>query len=230
VTDLLTTTLLLPTLNEIESLRVIAPQLRREWVDEIIVVDGGSTDGTIEYARANGLRVMSQSQRGYGQGMREGMRAAKGDIVVEFTPDGNSVPADIPRIIQKLHEGYDLVIGSRYLPGAKSEDDDWLTALGNRLFTGSVNLLFGVRYTDALVGFRAYRRAAALTLDLDAKGLSWPCQSSIRFARAGLRVAEIPACEPPRIGGSRKMRPFATGLEICRLILRDFLTFRPVKG
>jgi len=230
VNERLTTTLMLPTLNEIEAIRVIVPQIRKEWVDEIIVIDGGSKDGTVEFARANGLRVLSQSQRGYGEGMLEGMHAAKGDIVVEFTPDGNSIPADIPRIIEKMREGYDLVIGSRYVAGAKSDDDDWVTALGNRLFTGTINVLFGTRYTDVLVGFRAYRRAVALELGLDAKGLSWPCQSSIRFARAGLRVGEIPACEPARIGGARKMKPFATGFEICKLILRDFLMFRRVKN
>jgi hypothetical protein len=65
---------------------------------------------------------------------------------------------------------------------------------------------------------------------MDTPGLSWPCQSSIRFARAGLRVGEVPAKEPKRIGGTRKMKPFKTGWEISKLILRDFLTFRPKRG
>ena len=124
----------------------------------------------------------------------------------------------------KVNEGYDLVIGSRYLAGAQSDDDDWLTAFGNWLFTTAVNILFGSSYTDVLVGFRAFRRKEALYLALDAPGLSWPCQSSIRFARAGFRVTEIPASEPKRIGGIRKMRPFKTGWEIVKLILRDSLT------
>lgn len=224
-----TSTLLLPTLNEIEALRVIVPQIKKEWVDEILVVDGGSTDGTVEFLRGHGLTVHSQQRRGYGSAMAYGLQQAKGDIVVEFTPDGNSIPEDIPRIIAKVNEGYDLVVGSRYLKGARSDDDDWLTALGNWLFTTTVNVLFGARYTDVLVGFRAYRRLQALKLHLDAPGLSWPCQSSMRFARAGLRVTEIPANEPNRIGGERKMRPFKTGWEIVKLILRDFAGFRPQK-
>jgi glycosyltransferase involved in cell wall biosynthesis len=221
------TTLLLPTLNEIEAIQVIVPQIRREWVDEIIVIDGGSTDGTVDFMRSHGFQVLSQSGRGFGRGMREGMHAASGDVVVEFTPDGNAIPADIPRIVDKMHEGYDLVIASRYLGSARSDDDDWLTAKGNWLFTTIVNILFGARYTDVLVGFRAYRREAALTLGMDAPGLSWPCQSSMRFARAGFKVGEIPANEPARIGGTRKMRPFKTGMEITKLILRDYVTFRP---
>ena len=86
MSERLTTTLLLPTLNEIEAVRVIIPQMRKEWVDEIIVIDGGSTDGTVEFMRSAGLRVHSQTSRGYGQGMLQGMHLAKGDIVVEFTP------------------------------------------------------------------------------------------------------------------------------------------------
>jgi glycosyltransferase involved in cell wall biosynthesis len=229
VNDRLKTTLLLPTLNEIEAVQVIVPQIRKEWVDQIIVVDGGSTDGTVEFMQARGLEIYSQSRRGYGHAMAHGLQIASGDIVVEFTPDGNSIPEDIPRIIAKVKEGYDLVIGSRYKEGAQSDDDDWLTAKGNWLFTTAVNVLFGARYTDVLVGFRAYRRKEALTLALDAPGLSWPCQSSIRFARAGFRVTEIPACEPERIGGTRKMRPLKTGWEIVKLILRDFVRFRPSK-
>jgi glycosyltransferase involved in cell wall biosynthesis len=223
----LTTTLLLPMLNEIEAARVIIPQIRREWVDEIVVIDGGSSDGTIEYVKSQGLRVESQAERGFGAGMLQGLRQARGDIVIEFMPDGNSIPDDIPRLIAKMEEGHDLVIASRYVGGLKSDDDDWLTALGNRIFTLIVNILFGARYTDVLVGTRAFRRDKGLALDFDASGLSWPCQSSIRFARAGFKTAEIAAREPRRIGGERKMRPFWTGWEICKLIIRDFLTFWP---
>jgi glycosyltransferase involved in cell wall biosynthesis len=227
VKDRLTSTLLLPMLNEIEAARAIVPKIRREWVDEIIVIDGGSTDGTIEFVESQGLQVHSQTARGYGQGMLQGLQLAKSDIVIEFTPDGNALPEDIPRIVAKMQEGYDLVIASRYLGGTHSEDDDRLTAFGNWLFTNIVNLLFRAHYTDVLVGFRAFRREQALRLGFDSPGLSWPCQSSIRFARAGLKVAEISAREPARIGGVRKMHPFKTGWEINKLIVRDFLTFWP---
>ena len=223
----LTTPLLLPMLNEIEADRIIIPQIKKEWVDEIIVIDGGSTDGTVEFAKTHGLKVESQSRRGFGAGMLQGLKTAKGDVIIEFMPDGNSVPDDIPRIIAKMQEGYDLVIASRYLGGTKSDDDDRLTALGNWMFTTIVNVLFWARYTDALVGTRAFLREKALFLNFDTPGLSWPCQSSIRFARASLKITEISAREPARIGGVRKMHPFKTGWEICKLIMRDFVTFWP---
>jgi len=229
VSEKLKVTLLLPTLNEIEAVRVIVPQIRKEWADEFICIDGGSTDGTVDFMRQQGFHVHSQSGRGFGQGMLQGMHVAGGDIVVEFMPDGNSVPADIPRVIAKMREGYDLVIASRYAPGAKSEDDDWLTGIGNWLFTTIVNVLFWTRYTDVLTGFRSYRRNKMLALNMDTPGLSWPAQSCMRAARAGLKTVDIPADEPARIGGQRKMKPFKTGMEISKLILRDFLSYRPAK-
>jgi glycosyltransferase involved in cell wall biosynthesis len=222
----LKSTLLVPTLNEIEAIQVVMPQIEPGWVDEIIVIDGGSTDGTVEWFKEHGYTVHSQTGRGFGAGMREGMQLAKGEIVVEFTPDGNSIPDVIPKLVAKVAEGYDLVIASRYKDDARSEDDDFVTAFGNWMFTTMVNILFRARYTDVLVGFRAYRKSVALTLGMDAPGLSWPCDSSICFAKYGHRTAEIAADEPDRIGGVRKMRPIKTGWEILKLIMSRFFSGR----
>jgi glycosyltransferase involved in cell wall biosynthesis len=229
VNENLKVTLLLPTLNEIEAVSVVVPQIRREWADEFICIDGGSTDGTVEFMKQHGFHVHSQTKRGFGEGMLQGMHIATGDIVVEFMPDGNSRPEDIPRIIAKMREGYDLVIASRYADGAKSYDDDWLTGIGNWLFTTIVNVLFRTRYTDVLTGFRAYRRSRMLTLDMDTPGLSWPAQGCMRAARAGFKTFDMAADEPARIGGTRKMKPFKTGMEISMLILREFFTYRPAR-
>ena len=216
------TTLLLPTLNEIEAVQVILPQIERRWVDQILVVDGGSTDGTVEFFQAQGIEVHSQSKRGFGEGMKQGLERATGDIVIEFTPDGNSLPAAIPQLIAKVKEGYDLVVASRYKDGARSLDDDAVTGFGNWMFTTIVNVMFRAKFTDILVGYRAYRRTSALQLGLDAPGLSWPCQQTLRFKWRGFKVTEIPADEPPRIGGERKMRIFKTGIELVKIILREF--------
>lgn len=216
-------TLLIPTLNELDALRVILPQIQEGLVDELLFVDGGSTDGTVDFLRSQGCRVHHQVQRGYGSAMREGVELAQGEIIVEFPADGSSLASAVPELVARVEEGWDLVIASRYLGSARSEDDDRVTALGNWLFTRLVNLLFGTRYTDVLVGFRAYRKSRFLELAMDQRGLSWPCQSSIRFARAGMRVTEVPADEPARIGGVRKMSPLGTGWEVLTLIGREFL-------
>src|SRR3989344_3827727 len=117
-------TLILPTLNEIDALKEILPRINKSWVDEIIVIDNHSTDGTVKFCKKHKLRIITQKSAGYGAAIKEAIEASKGDIIVEFPPDGNSIPEKIPEIIAKLNEGYDLVIASRYKDGAKSYDDD----------------------------------------------------------------------------------------------------------
>lgn len=219
------TTLAILTLNEVESVPLVLPRIRKDWVDEIIVVDGGSTDGTIEWCRENGWRVLVQKKTGYGQGMRELMEIAEGDVIIEFMSDGNCDPATIPRLIEKMRDGYDLVIASRYTSGAASYDDTRITRLGNWGFTAMVNILFGASYTDAMNGYRAYRIDSFKKLIVDEDGLTFPTQGSVQFAKAGLKIAEIPTNEPKRIGGARKAKNVKTGLELLRMIIKEF--FRP---
>ncbi len=216
------TTLLAPTLNEIEAVGVILPKIQKEWVDEIIVVDGGSTDGTVEYCQRNGYFVHKQKGRGYGTGMKDGVALARGDVIIEFPPDGNSPPDKIPDLIKKIGEGYDFVVASRYTGGARSYDDDFLTSKGNRVFTWLVNLLFGSGYSDVLIGFRAYRKDAFNALKMNAAGLDWSIQMPIQFAKNKFKVAEIPVDEPKRIGGRRKMSPFRTGWQILKVLIKEF--------
>ena len=217
-----TVSVIMPTLNEIEGVQAVLPRIDRRLVDEIIVTDGGSTDGTVEYCEKNGARVHTQKKKGYGSSILEALEIARGEIIVEITADGSSLPEKIPDLLAKLQEGNDLVLASRYRDGAVSKDDDWLTALGNWLFTTLTNLLFRGSLTDVLVGYRAYRRKSLDALGMDAPGLEWVSQNTIRFLKKGFRVAEVGADEPKRIGGKRKMMPFRTGWAILTLTLKEF--------
>jgi glycosyltransferase involved in cell wall biosynthesis len=211
------------TLNEIDAVQVVLPQLREQPVDEILIVDGGSTDGTVEWCTSHGFRVIDHRQGGYGSSIRAGVAAAGGDVIIEFPPDGNSLTDRIPALLDEIRKGNDFVIVSRYKGGAKSHDDDFMTAIGNWMFTFMTNQLFGTRYTDVLVGYRGYRKEVFDRIPWDASGLSWPLQSAVRFAQVpGVRISEIGGDEPARIGGQRKMRVFATGWEILKLLFREY--------
>lgn len=225
-------TLVLPVLNEIQALREIMPRVKPEWADQIIFVDGGSTDGTVEYVREHGWQVVRQTRPGFRYAYMDVLPHATGDVWITFSPDGNSVPERIPNLAAKLREGYDMVIVSRYLDGARSEDDDAISGLANKVFTFTINLLFGGRYTDAMVIFRGYRRGLIHELELDRDESFWPEEAifrtrvswepllSIRAARSRLRIAEIPGDEPCRIGGRNKLH-VKWGLTFILQIFRE---------
>ncbi len=198
-------------------MKAIMPLIDRDWVDQIIITDGGSTDGTIEYAREQGYEVHIQKTPGFRHCYFEILDKITGDVIITFSPDGNSIPELIPVLIEKMKEDYDMVIASRYLGDAKSEDDDIVTGFGNWLFTRTVNLLHGGNYTDVMVIYRAYKKQIIYDLDLDKEKsyttperlfrcvLSWEPLLSVRAAKRKLKIGEIPGDEPPRIGGERKL-------------------------
>jgi len=234
----MTSTLLIPVLNEVEGMRVIMPKIQRDWVDQILFVDGGSTDGTVEYCKENGYNVIAQKNPGIRQAYIEALPLVRGDIVITFSPDGNSVPELLPDLIAKMKEGYDMVIVSRYLENARSADDDLLTGFGNWFFTKTVNLLHGGSDTDAMVIYRAYRTQLIRDLELDQDRwyrtpevilrtlIGWEPLLSARAARRGLRVGEIPGDEPVRIGGERKLQVWKWGASYYFQFWRDFFLWR----
>ncbi|MEI8010955.1 MAG: glycosyltransferase family 2 protein [Candidatus Omnitrophota bacterium] len=219
-------TLILFTLNEIDGMRAVMPAIKKEWYDQLIIVDGGSTDGTVAYAREKGYPIFQQSKPGAGVAFLESMARATGDIVIIFSPDGNSMPEKIPELVRKMEEGYDIVIVSRYLDGAKSYDDDMVTAFGNWMFTTIMNTLFGLRITDCLVMYRAMRGDIVEHLKINTHTVSWGTQLLARAARKKLKIGEIPGDEPARIGGVRKMDPFRNGVAELTMIVKEFFNRR----
>ena len=230
-------TLLIPTLNEIEGVRTIMPRVGRDWCDQVLIIDGGSTDGTVEYLREHGFEVVTQRRPGMRYAYLEALPRVTGDVIVTFSPDGNSLPEVIPPLVGKIREGYDMVIASRYADGARSDDDDAVSGLANRVFTLTINLLFRARYTDAMGIFRAYRRALIHELDLDkdasywpeermlGRAVSWEPLLSIRAAKRRLKVADVPGDEPERIGGRRPLH-VVWGLAYILEIGRELLFWR----
>jgi len=231
-------TLLIPTLNEIEGMKIIMPQIDAALFDQILVLDGGSTDGTVEYAREHGYEVWIQTQPGIRQAYNEVLPLIRGEILLTFSPDGNSIPGLLGPLVEKMKEGFDMVIVSRYAPGAHSDDDTWVTGFGNWIFTKTVNLLHGGHYTDAMVIYRAYRTSLIRDLELDQDRwyrtpermfrtrISWEPLLSARAARRRLKLAEIPGSEPARIGGKAKLQVLKWGAAYYFQFLRDVFCYR----
>jgi glycosyltransferase involved in cell wall biosynthesis len=222
-------TLIVLTLNEIDGITDVFPKLPMYCLDEVLVVDGGSTDGTLEFFAERGVRVIKQERRGRGEAFRLAAEHARNECLIFFSPDGNENPDDIPRLIEGLAAGYDMVIASRFMAGARSEDDDkFLFASrrwGNLLFTWLVNVLCRgrARISDTINGYRAITRAAFARLRPDAEGYAIEFQMSIRALQLGLRVLEIPTQESPRIGrGVSKLNAIPVGLKFGALLVREW--------
>ena len=222
-------TVVVLTFNEIDGVTAVFPKLPLQAVDEILVVDGGSTDGTLEFFESRGIRVIRQPRRGRGEAFRLAVQHARNEFLVFFSPDGNEDPGDIPRLVEGLAAGYDMVIASRFMPGARSEDDDkFLFASrrwGNLLFTWLANVLCGrgIWITDTINGYRAITRRAFGRLAPDAGGYAIEFQMSIRALQVGLRVLEVPTQESSRIGrGVSKLNAIPVGLKFLALLVREW--------
>ncbi len=220
------TTLIILTLNEVEGSKALFESIPFPSVDEAFVVDGGSTDGTVEFFQGQGIPVYIQDRPGRGEAFRSAAARAHGSRWVFFSPDGNEDPADIPRLLALLEKGYDMAIASRFLPGARNEEDDlrfpW-RAWANRSFTRLANAIWnrGPYISDTINGYRAVTREAFERLNPDAPGFVIEYQMSIRAMKLGMSVAEIPTLEGHRIGGESKASSLPTGFIFLKVLLRE---------
>lgn len=195
--------------------------------DEIAVVDGGSTDGTVEWFEQRGIRVIGQSRRGRGQAFQIAFEEVDADAYVFFSPDGNEDVADLPRFRPLLLAGNDLVIASRMMRGARNEEDDQVLRWrkwANNAFNLMANLACrrgGTYISDSINGYRAITRAAARRLRLDASDYTIEYQMTMRAMRAGLRIAEFPTAEGQRVAGETQARSIPTGIRFLKAFWRE---------
>lgn len=196
----------IPVLNEEESIGPVIEALRRQRVDEIIVADGGSRDRTVAMAEARGARVI-HAGRGYGRACLEGAKAAGPDcrILVFMDGDGSDVPAELPRLTAPIAAGtHDFVIASRARGEREPGSMAWHQLAAGWLIGHAVGLISGFRYTD-MCAFRAIRRDALLSLGMREMTYGWNLEMQMKAARAGLRILEVPVPYARRIGGESKV-------------------------
>lgn len=220
-------TLVVPAMNEENNITWVLGRVP-DRVDEIVLVDGHSTDRTVQLARLACPDVVVVEQRGAGKGaaLRAGFEAATGDLIVMMDADGSMEPTEITSFVTALEHGYDFVKGSRRLPGGGSADLTPIRRLGNRVFTSAVNLLFLVPFSDLCYGFVAFRRDRLERLALTAHGFEFETEIAIHAVKAGLRIAEVPSVESQRRYGASNLHAIRDGNRVLRTIVRERLSRR----
>jgi glycosyltransferase involved in cell wall biosynthesis len=212
-------TLVILALNEAENLPHILPKIP-PIIDEVLLVDGHSTDGTVDIARyyRPDLRVIFQEGKGKGDAIRCAIKYATGDIIVTIDADGSMDPEEIPLFVDVLLKGFDFVKGSRFMQGGSTSDMPLHRRLANNLFTSLVNIMFKTSYTDLCYGYNAFRRKSIMGIELLSDGFEIETELNTKIAKSGLRITEVASLENARIHGVGKLNTFSDGYRILRTI------------
>ena len=219
----------IPALNEAANLPYVLPRVPA-WVDEVLLVDGNSTDNTVQVALSlrPDIRVVQQQGRGKGAALRSGFAAASGDIIVMLDADGSTDPAEMDLFVRVLCNGADFVKASRFMQGGGTADMPIHRQFGNEVLTTLVRLLFGCRFSDLCYGYNAFWARVLPLLELDGDGFEIETMMNVRAVRAGLKVVEMPSFESERVHGEGRLRALPDGWRVLKTIFKERLRpFRP---
>ena len=215
--------IIMPTLNEVSNIKHIFPFIPK-FIDEVVVIDGGSKDGTIDEILKfrKDAKIIIDTTPGKGVALRRGFDAATGDLIIMMDADGSHDPEEIPVLIEPVLNGYDVSKASRLLPGGGSDDFTAFRRFGNKMFVTMVNRLYGANYTDLCYGYRAFKREVVGRMNCKSDGFEIETEQSIRMVKAGLKVKEIPSFEARRKYGNSRLNAIRDGWRILEIIVREY--------
>jgi glycosyltransferase involved in cell wall biosynthesis len=217
----------IPTLNEERNIAWVMQRIP-QWVDEVLLVDGHSTDRTVEIAQAirPDLVVVRELGRGKGAALCTGFARATGDYIVIIDADGSMDPAEIDYYVTVLDQGYHFAKGSRFLRGGGSVDLTRIRTFGNWALKSVVNAMWGVSFTDLCYGFLAFHRDRLAMLAPAAPGFEIEAELIARALNARLRIAEVPSVELVRHYGESNLHAWRDGRRILRTVVSERLRRR----
>lgn len=230
-----TVSVIVPALNEGKNLPHVLTRMPE--VDEMILVDGGSVDDTVEVAQRlwPDIRVVKQNRKGKGNALACGVVAATSEIIVLIDADGSTDPAEIPLFVGALRNGADFAKGTRFAATGGSADITAVRRIGNKALNSLANILFRTRYSDLCYGYNAFWADCLPVFDLDSTsprppgdgrlwgdGFEIETLLNLRAARADLRVTEVPSFEHRRIHGTSNLNAVSDGTRVLRTIVREW--------
>jgi glycosyltransferase involved in cell wall biosynthesis len=211
----------IPTLNEEKNIGILLDELKKyKFIDEIIIVDGYSKDNTVKVADKYDCKVL-YDKKGKGSALIKGMSKARGDIIISMDADNSMLPKEIPLLVTGIESGYDVCMGSRFIQGGGTEDMSFVRRIGNKVFVFLVNILFNMDYSDLCYGYRSFSKDGIKKLNLKSNGFGIETEISIKAAKLGLNVIEVPSYEKARKYGQGKLNTISDGWIIMKTIISE---------
>jgi glycosyltransferase involved in cell wall biosynthesis len=219
-----TVSVVIPTINECQNIKEVIPKLP-DFIDEIIIVDGCSTDGTVEEVikYRKDAKIVIEKMKGKGVALRRGFENASGDLIIMMDADGSHDPGELHSLMVPVLNGYDVTKASRILPGGGSDDFTPFRRFGNKMFVTMVNTLYGSHYTDLCYGYRAFKKDALAKILIKSDGFEVETEQSILMLKAGLKIKEVPSFEARRKHGNSGLNSFRDGWKILKIIVGEYI-------